>query len=162
LIIIPVNLLPRISLFFLGAILLAGCVTSTVEKRRTERWGAYSSLTEEHKALVDQGEIEAGMSEDAVYIAWGEASQVLRSGDRKGNVTTWLYEGTTHDTHYRWRTYQLTRDDGTRYLDRRMVPITEFRDYVSAKLVFQKGELERWEMLPRPGHRSTVRGGLDR
>ncbi|MFT6619936.1 MAG: hypothetical protein ACKVHO_15645 [Verrucomicrobiia bacterium] len=149
----------RICFLFIGAIMFVGCVTSTVEKRRTERWGAYSGLTAAHKSLVDQGEIEAGMTEDAVYIAWGEASQVLRSGDRKGNVTTWLYEETTNDTHYRWRTYQLTRDDGTRYLDRRMVPITEFRDYVSAKLVFKDGALERWEMLPRPAHRSTVGGG---
>lgn len=129
---------------------LAGCATSTIEDRRTERASAYGALSGDHKSLVDEGEIEAGMSEDAVYIAWGKPDQVLHAGDRKGKTTRWIYEGTTADTHYFWEAFVVTRPDGSRVLDRRLIPRTEFRDYVSAELIFRDGELDSWKTLPRP------------
>ncbi|MBG85823.1 MAG: hypothetical protein CMO80_02850 [Verrucomicrobiales bacterium] len=153
------KVLNKIGLMACVLVLGTACKTSTVESRRTERWGAYSALPKSQQALIDQGDIEAGMGEDAVYIAWGAPAQILESGDKTGKTITWLYESTTHDTHYRWRTYQVRRDDGTLYLDRRMVPVTQFRDYVSARLIFKNGELQRWEMKPRPGRRSTIGGG---
>jgi hypothetical protein len=133
--------------------MLAGCATSTIEKRRTERATAYSGLTPEHRALVDQGDIAVGMGEDAVYIAWGRPDQVLRRGDKTGESSRWLYEGTATDTHYYWMAQPVRLANGRMVLDRRLVPRTEFRDYVAAELIFRGGRLESWEMKERPPSR---------
>ena len=143
----------RMILLTVGLCLLAGCATTTVEGRRKERAGAYQALSADHRKLVDQGDIAAGMSEDAVYIAWGKPDQILRSGDKSGVKITWLYEGTTTDTHYYWQTFPSADANGRAILERRMVPQTEFRDYVSAELIFKGGELSSWRTLPRPGSR---------
>ncbi len=139
---------------FFAVTLLAGCASSTIESRREERFGAYTGLSEEHRQLVDAGEIRVGMSPDAVYIAWGKAAQVLRAGDSTGESTTWLYEGTAHDTVYGWRYYEIKRKDGTTELRREIDRDTNFKSYVSAELVFKNGRLERWKMLPRPSERT--------
>lgn len=136
------------------AVLLAGCATASIEKRRTERSASYEQLSDAHRELVDKGDITAGMSEDAVYIAWGKPDQVLRRGDKSGETTRWLYEGTTTDTHYYWVAYPVTLPNGRRVLDRRLAPRTEFRDYVAAELIFREGVLESWEMKARPPSRS--------
>src|SRR5208283_1160360 len=53
-------------------VFVAGCATpSTVGSRERERVAAYTSFPPEIKALVNQGEIQAGITTDAVYIAWG-------------------------------------------------------------------------------------------
>lgn len=136
------------------AVVLAGCARSTVETRRQERWGAYTGLSPEHQQMVDRGEVKYGMNEDAVYIAWGKPRQVLQAGDAKGETTTWLYEGTTSDTTYYWRVYEIQRKDGTVYLDRRLESNTDFHHYISAELIFREGRLESWRTLPRPASRT--------
>lgn len=142
--------------------LMTGCATSTVEKRRAERADAYGRLSADHRALVDKGDIAVGMGEDAVYIAWGKPDQVLRRGDKSGESSRWLYEGTTSDTHYYWVAQPVRLSNGRTVLDRRLVPRTEFHDYVSAELVFRNGALETWEMKPRPPSRSIQGGpGID-
>lgn len=133
--------------------LLAGCATTSIESRRAKRAEAYNALSADHKTLVDRGDITAGMNEDAIYIAWGKPDQVLRSGDQQGEKTTWLYEGTTTDTHYYWVTFPTRDATGRTILERRMAPHTEFRDYVAAELIFQNGQLTKWRTLPRPASR---------
>jgi outer membrane protein assembly factor BamE (lipoprotein component of BamABCDE complex) len=146
--------------FLLGAALLAGCATSSsVQSRRQERAAAYNALSPELRALVDQGQIRVGMNEDAVYMAWGKPSQVLRSGDGSGEVTTWLYTDTSYDTYQHWRYQEYPRHDGTTYLDRSLNVDYSFQDYVSAELQFQNGALTSWRMLPRPMERTIVSPG---
>lgn len=145
--------------FVLVALLtLSGCATSTIEERRAERSAAYEQLAPDQKTRVDGGDIEVGMSEDAVYIAWGKPDQVLQSGDKSGRVTTWLYEGTTTDTHYRWVAHAVTLPDGRRVLERHLSPRTEFRDYVAAELMFREGKLAEWKTNRRPPSRSFHSG----
>ena len=143
----------RLILLAISLGLLAGCATTTIEGRRKERAGAYAGLSDDHRTMVDRGDIAVGMSEDAVYIAWGKPDQILKSGDKSGLKITWLYEGTTTDTHYFWQTYPSVDANGRQILERRLAPQTEFRDYVSAELIFRNGELERWRTLPRPASR---------
>ena len=139
---------------FLSALLLlsaAGCATSSsVVTRRAERASAYAALAEEERALVDQGQIRTGMGEDAVYVAWGKPAQVLRSGDANGEQTTWLYHATATDSYHYWAYREYSRKDGSTYLDRSMETDYNFRDYVSAELVFRDGKLASWRMLPKP------------
>lgn len=137
-----------------GALALAGCSTpSTVESRRDERAAAYVALSAEDQALVNEGQIKVGMSEDAVYIAWGEPAQRLVSEDASGRVITWLYHGTTTDEYTTWRYYSVPGPNGA-YLSRRLDRDFDSREYVSAELVFRDGALQNWRTLPRPGGRS--------
>lgn len=135
---------------------LAGCATPdrtdprSVAKRREQRAAAYAALPPEHRELVDQGQIRAGMNEDAVFIAWGAPAQVLRSGDASGESVTWLYESTTSDNYLTWNFREVTRKDGSTYLDRFMDRDINVRNYVSAELTFRGGRLATYRTLPKP------------
>ena len=134
----------------LGLLLFTGCATSTVESRKKERPAAYNALSAEDKELVDKGQIKTGMSQDAVYIAWGPPAQILQNqAGNHGVQTVWLYEGTTmQETRY-W-TFREVPYRGhvflERYLDRDYDP----RNYVSAEIVFVDGQVASWRTLPRP------------
>jgi hypothetical protein len=123
-----------------GGVLLAGCATSTtVESRKRERAAAYAALSPEFKCLVDDGQIRKGMSEDAVFIAWGRPAQILQQEDQRGRIMTWLYEGGwMEDTRY-W-SYRH------RYPEHDYQP----RAYVRAEIVFIHGLVDSWRTLPRP------------
>ena len=128
--------------------LVAGCSTSTVESRKKERQAAYSALTVEEKELVDKGQIQTGMGQDVVYIAWGPPSQILQNQAGNGGVqTVWLYEGTTMEETRYW-TFRQVPSRGhvflERYLDRDYDP----RAYVSAEIVFVGGRVASWRTLP--------------
>jgi hypothetical protein len=77
------------SLFFL---FLSGC--TTLETRIQERPAAYQALSPSDQALVQQGKIREGMSQDAVYIAWGPPSHRLPGRNRGRIVETWVYDAT--------------------------------------------------------------------
>lgn len=140
-----------------GALLvLVGCATkSTVETRRQERAAAYGALTPAHRQLVDSGQIGVGMNADAVFIAWGEPSQVLQSEDASGRVATWLYQGTTTDEYVSWRYVEVPGPNGS-YLTRRMDRDFSVREYVSAELIFREGRLESWRTLAKPGANTYI------
>jgi len=137
-------------LFLVGGALLAGCATSTVESRKKERPAAYAALSPQEKELVDKGQIQVGMNQDAVIIAWGQPADILQSQTgNSGLQSTWLYYGTTmQETRY-W-TFREVPSKGhvflERYLDRDYDP----RDYVRAEIVFVDGKVASWRTLPRP------------
>lgn len=132
-----------------SVLVLAGCKSSTVETRRTERQAAYQSLSPEYRSLVDQGQIKVGMPEDAVYIAWGKPAQVVSSEDKSGRTTTWLYHGSWLEENRYWSYREVSRD-GRVYLERYLDRDYNSRDYISAEIVFQNGAVLRWRTLPRP------------
>ena len=131
-----------------------GCATkSTVESRKAERPMAFASLPPDHQELVAEGQVVVGMSEDAVYIAWGKPAQVLHSADATGARNTWLYYGTTSDTYTYWDYYHVPRPRGGSYLGRTMRRDLAVRGYISAELVFKDGLLESFRTLPKPPQR---------
>jgi hypothetical protein len=137
------------SLLAAGVLVFAGCKSSTVETRKAERSAAYLALPADQRELVDKGQIKVGMSEDAVYMAWGNPAQVLTSEDQRGRVTTWLYQGTVLEENRYWTYREVSRDGRTyleRYLDRDYNP----RDYISSEITFQNGAVIRWRTLPKP------------
>lgn len=141
------------------ALVLAGlgCATpSTVDTRRQERATAYAALPAEHRTAADKGQLKVGMSEDAVYIAWGKPAQILQKGDASGESTSWLYHATTSDTYLNWRYQTMIRSDGSTFLDRTLDRDLEVREYVSAELTFADGRLKSWRTLPRPASRTVV------
>ena len=134
----------------LGLLLFIGCATSTVESRKKERLAAYNALPAEDKESVDKGQIKTGMSQDAVYIAWGPPAQILQNqAGNNGVQTVWLYEGTTmQETRY-W-TFREVPYGGHRFLERYLDRDYDPRNYVSAEIVFVGGKVASWRTLPRP------------
>ena len=136
-----------VKLIFLGlSLLLIGCsTTNTFDKRRTERMAAYNALSPEFKTAVDQGQIKAGMPQDAVYIVWGPPAEILKSANEHGEITRWLYYGSYMD-EYRYWTGSRGRGFPSARLEYDYIP----RDYVSAEIVFSSGVVKSWAMKPRP------------
>jgi hypothetical protein len=134
-------------------VLLAGCATqSTIETRRAERAAAYASLNAEDRAMVDAGQIRVGMPADAVYIAWGQPSEILESEDaQQGRLTTWRYYGSSlQETRY-WAYREVSRGQrGGVYLERYLTSDYTPRDYVRSEIVLKEGKVLSWRTLPRP------------
>jgi hypothetical protein len=134
----------------LGCLLLAGCATSTVEKRKQERYGAYSALTPEMRAEVDGGRIRVGMTEDAVYIALGKPSEILQQETQAGATTVWLYNG-SHLREYRYWSYRSVRGgDRFYYSEPYMAYDYSLVPYVRTEVVFEKGLVKEWRNMPIP------------
>jgi hypothetical protein len=78
---------------FSAALLAVSCAPSTPAARISERPMAFEKLSEQHKELVQRGEIAKGMNMSAVALAWGEPSD--RVEGIKGNRRTerWEYNG---------------------------------------------------------------------
>jgi hypothetical protein len=126
-------------LLLLTSLILTGCATSTIESRKQERASGFAALSPEFKTLVLDGQIRRGMTEDAVYIAWGRPAQVLQREDQGGLVTIWVYlGGWMEETRY-WYNY-------------RRYPVIDYqpRTYVRAEITFTGGVVSAWQTLPQP------------
>jgi hypothetical protein len=132
---------------------LIGCKTSTIESRRVEKSAAYQALTPEEKKLVDEGQIQMGMSADAVYIAWGAPSEILQEETpQTGKVTSWRYYGTwMQETRY-WAYRETRRSHGDLALERYLISDYNPRDYVRAEINLKDGKVVSWRTLPRPAY----------
>ena len=129
------------SLFVLSFLILAGCsTTGTIASRSRQRAAAYAAFTPEVKALVDEGRIAAGMTTNAVYIAWGPPAEVLQGGDQRGSYTTWIYRGSFLEE--------------TRYWAGRRYPYVAYdyepRTYIRGEIIFVNGVVQSWRTLPQP------------
>jgi len=74
---------------FVGA-----CAPSTPQGRIAENPDKFARLPEKHKPLVQQGRIERGMSQDAVYLAWGSPSNRYDGYKDKRHTERWDYVST--------------------------------------------------------------------
>jgi outer membrane protein assembly factor BamE (lipoprotein component of BamABCDE complex) len=75
------------------AIVLAGC--STTETRINEHPEIFGALSPSDQSLVSRGQIRGGMSQDAVWLAWGSPDQKVAGFMRGHNTETWVYTTTT-------------------------------------------------------------------
>ena len=76
-----------------SALILSGC--STVETRINENPQLFQSLSPNDQALVSRGQIRTGMSQDAVWLAWGRADERVAGAMRGNQTDTWIYTTTT-------------------------------------------------------------------
>jgi hypothetical protein len=72
-----------------SAIVLTGC--STTESRISEHPEIFNSLSPRDQALVQQGQIRTGMSQNAVWLAWGAPDQKTVGAMRGRTTETWVY-----------------------------------------------------------------------
>ena len=72
-----------------SALILASC--STTETRISGHPEIYQTLSPGHQALVSQGQIRAGMSQGAVWLAWGSPDRKIVGNMRGRSTETWIY-----------------------------------------------------------------------
>ncbi|MEO8439417.1 MAG: hypothetical protein ABI540_04260 [Spartobacteria bacterium] len=76
-----------------GALFLSGC--STIGSRIDSDRATFDQLPPQEKALVSQGRISGGMSQQAVFIAWGQPQQKAVGMVRGVPTETWVYTVST-------------------------------------------------------------------
>jgi hypothetical protein len=81
------------SLIATGALFFSAC--STVETRIDKNRTAFDQLPPKEKGLVSQGHIAVGMSQMAVYLAWGQPQQKAGGVVRNTPTESWVYTVTT-------------------------------------------------------------------
>lgn len=75
-------------------LLTVSCAPSTPAARIAEKPLAFEKLSDEHKELVQRGEIGKGMDMSAVALAWGNPSSRMEGFRGKGRTERWEYIGT--------------------------------------------------------------------
>ena len=134
--------LVKCSLFLLAGLLIfaAGCASvGTVATRKQERYAAYQALPPDLKAAVDMGQVKAGMSMDAVYIAWGPPTQIIAGGNAAGETITWVYQSSY---------LQESRVWGRRGIYYSYAP----GGYVRAQVSFVNGLVRDWQTFAEPAY----------
>ncbi len=73
-------------------LMLPACQVATPATRIEQNPVLFSSLPEADRALVQQGQIRAGMSPGAVYLAWGHPNAQPFVGEENGKrFERWVY-----------------------------------------------------------------------
>jgi hypothetical protein len=72
-----------------GSLVLTSC--STIESRISEHPEIYRNLSSRDQALVNQGHLRAGMSANAVWLAWGSPDFKVIGNMRGHSTETWIY-----------------------------------------------------------------------
>ncbi|MEO5754340.1 MAG: hypothetical protein ABIR38_06505 [Chthoniobacterales bacterium] len=76
-----------------GALVLSGC--STVGSRIDSNRAAFDRLSPKDRNLVADGKINGGLSQEAVFIAWGQPQEKTAGSVRGVPTETWVYSLTT-------------------------------------------------------------------
>ena len=130
-----------------ASVLLAGCATSKVQIRKQERLSAYAKFPEEQQSLIDAGRIGPGMSTNAVYIAWGNATKVEASPIR--GAFTWIYNCRYAAALRGWEGRQ---DYGSAVIYSTLEFVTDYapRTYRCAEVYFEGNVVKDWRVFPQP------------
>lgn len=140
----------RTALLLLVATLgLTGCATTSISSRKQERLASYNNLSADERLAVDLGQIKVGMSEDAVYIAWGKPSQIIVGESSSGKTATWLYLGTYFEEYRGWSFHGYHHGYRGRYYT---APYMTYdyvpRSYIRGEVKFEGGVVKEWRTLP--------------
>jgi hypothetical protein len=77
-----------------SALVFTGCATP--EQRITDHPEIFQTLSPRDQELVKAGKIREGMSQNAVYLAWGAPDQKATGVARGHQVETWIYNEYTY------------------------------------------------------------------
>src|SRR5438094_10292745 len=89
-----------------GTLILTGCATT--EARISQHPEMYQRLSPGEQALVSQGQIRAGMTMDAVWLAWGTPDQKITGRVRGDRTETRVYLRYETSPCYGWSYYYGT------------------------------------------------------
>lgn len=77
----------------IAALFFASCAPSTPQARIQRQPEKFESLSRPHQQLVEQGRIDRGMSQDAVFLAWGPPSRTFQGSKNNRLSERWDYAG---------------------------------------------------------------------
>lgn len=80
---------PLVAIMLVLAVSFCGCTTPDARIRRSPE--IYARLTPGQQALVQQGKVAVGFSEDAVYLAVGQPDRKWMRTDAAGTREVWSY-----------------------------------------------------------------------
>jgi hypothetical protein len=72
-----------------SALILTSC--ETTQDRIAKRPEIYQGLSANDQALVSRGQIRPGMSQNAVWLAWGSPERKITGNMRGHSTETWIY-----------------------------------------------------------------------
>jgi outer membrane protein assembly factor BamE (lipoprotein component of BamABCDE complex) len=81
----------RFSLSLLTVLTLCQCATSTPQSRIERNPQIFSRLGAKDRELVTSGVIREGMTQDAVFLAWGSPDRVSAGRSRGKDIESWYY-----------------------------------------------------------------------
>jgi hypothetical protein len=139
----------------LSAGIFASCAPSTPAARIAAQPGMFAGLPARHQELVQQGQIDKGMSPDAVYLAWGRASREYEGYEGKARTLRWDYNGSTpvyatngYFGSFGWGYGRFGPNYGYgpyHYYGAGFGPEVTYVPYRRASVLFRNGSVASWE-----------------
>jgi hypothetical protein len=134
-------------LFAATTLLMASC-TSTVAGRIEHNPEIYTALSARHKELVQQGQIEEGMTKKAVFIAWGRPDRASRGSKSGKAFEKWSYTGydPTYTPGFAYGAGYWGRGYRGCHYDRSFLyePMLMYVPYEEARVEFLDGTVSAW------------------
>lgn len=122
------------------ALLLASCA-SPIARRIEKNPEIYNRLSESQKALVQRGQIDEGMSTDAVRLSWGSPSRISNGSKLGKKYEQWSYAG--YEPVYNTSIgigYSNGRGDPYYYAD----PFVNYVPYEARRVEFLNDRVSAW------------------
>ena len=76
-----------------ASLLATACTPSTPQSRIARNPSLYEKLPAKQQQLVQQGDLAKGMSQEAVFLAWGHPSQRFDGFQNSKPTSRWDYSG---------------------------------------------------------------------
>ncbi len=138
------NLLIAIS----AGLFLASCAPTTPLGRIQQQPEKFAALSPKQQELVQQGQIDRGMSQDAVFIAWGSPASVFQGSNNGRPTERWDYAGsrpvftnTFHGSYGRhWGPYRRRGYSGMGW-----GPEVVYIPYRTGSVWFIDNQVDSWE-----------------
>ena len=125
------------------AVLVSGAGCSTVSSRTEERPQAFNNLPQTERELVKQSKIKAGMSKDAVYIAFGKPDKTTPGTPDGKPGETWIYFGVRQQVISNY--HVIPRPAGRGFTTEMVYnPIYISHPYVRRQVFFQNEKVVAW------------------
>ena len=142
---------PRYILAALLAAFLPSCAPSTPQSRIQQLPQQFERLSEKHKNLVSNGEIEEGMTPAAVSIAWGSPDSRTESFKNNSKTERWDYRGltpvVTHNFYGGYRYGYYGHYGRHFYPGYRYGPDITYLPFRRASVWFVDGQVNKWERV---------------
>lgn len=136
-----------LALLLPAVVLFAACAPITPEARIAASPDAYNALNSRHQALVRQGQIDTGMTADAVRLAWGDPSRQYEGSDAGRPTQVWEYHrskpvySTNYYGYYGYGPY------GRHGYAVDIAPEIAYIPYRMGTVWFRSGRVVKWERV---------------
>ncbi|MFZ4768164.1 MAG: hypothetical protein ACOYMN_24715 [Roseimicrobium sp.] len=128
-------------------LLLASCA-SPIARRVEHNPDLYNKLSERHKAMVQQGRVEEGMTKPAVFLAWGAPDRASKGSKFGRDFEQWSYAGyqAVQSLPYGGDWGRRAYRTGCYSYDRSMAfePVFNYVPYEAARVEFLGGVVSAW------------------